>query len=400
MKHIYLDCSMGAAGDMLAAALFELLSKTEQEDFLAEINGLGLPGVRIEAAPAIRCGIQGTQFHVWISGEEEVNTIHHPHTPEHLHTRMDEIVEMVNNLPLSLAVRTNILDVYSRIAQAEAHVHGCPVSQIHFHEVGMLDAVADITAVCMLFERLHADQILASPVHTGSGQVHCAHGILPVPAPATAWILREIPVYGSGLRGELCTPTGAALLKQFVHRFEEMPLMKIERIGYGMGKREFPVANCVRSFLGDGSEPEKEECVIELCCNLDDMTPEAIGFAQGILLEQGALDVFTLPAQMKKSRPGVLLTVLCRVAQQQKMTELLFRHTTTSGIRETVCRRHVLSRAAESKETSWGPVRRKISFGYGVRRTKLEYEDVAQIARRQKISFQEAENWIQDEEEG
>ena len=250
-----------------------------------------------------------------------------------------------------------------------------------------MDAIADITAVCMLMHELEPDQVIASPVHVGSGQVRCAHGILPVPAPATAYILKGVPIYGGSIRGELCTPTGAALLKHFVTEFGDMPAMTVQSIGYGMGKKDFERANCVRVMLGDTQE--KPAGIWELSCNLDDMTGEQIGFALETLMEQGALDVFTIPIGMKKSRPGILLTVLCREADKERMIHLIFKHTTTLGIREKYCQRHTLKRRIESVETPYGTIRRKISTGYGVRRSKYEYEDLTRIASGENMSLME-----------
>lgn len=260
-----------------------------------------------------------------------------------------------------------------------------------------MDAIADVTAVCMLMERLAPQQVVVSPVHVGSGHVKCAHGILPVPAPATAYLLQGVPIYGGGVKGELCTPTGAALLKHFATRFGEMPVMRTQAIGYGMGKKDFTAANCVRALLGETDEPG--ETITELLCNLDDMTAEAIGFAEEQFFAAGALEVYTLPAQMKKSRPGVLLSVMCRAADKDAMLRLIFRHTTTLGVRENLCRRYALSRTIETVETPWGPVRKKVSAGYGAERAKYEFEDLARIARQQNISLGEAAARVQAQEQ-
>lgn len=388
MKTLYLDCAMGAAGDMLTAALLELLP--DREAFLAELNAVGIPGVAVSAAPAVKCGIQGTRVTVQVDGEEESEDMHdhdHDHDHHHHHSGMHEIGHIVEDLTVSDKVKADILAVYSLIAEAESAAHGVPVTEIHFHEVGTMDAVADITAVCMLMERIGAEQVVVSPVHVGSGQVKCAHGILPVPAPATACILRGVPTYGGSIRSELCTPTGAALLKRFASSFGEMPVMRTAAIGYGMGKKDFPAANCVRAFLGESAD--SGETVCELSCNLDDMTPEAIGFAEERFFAAGALEVYTVPAQMKKSRPGVLLSVMCREKDREEMIRLLFLHTTTLGVRENVSRRYTLSRSTEAIETPFGEVRKKVSEGYGVTREKYEYEDLARIARENGMSLEE-----------
>jgi uncharacterized protein (TIGR00299 family) protein len=299
-------------------------------------------------------------------------------------------------LDVSDKVKKDAMAVYKLIAEAESHAHGVPVDKIHFHEVGELDAVADIVGVCMLMEELAPDVIFASPINVGSGQVRCAHGILPVPAPATAFILQGVPMYSGSAVGELCTPTGAALLKHFVGKFCKMPIIAVSKHGYGMGKKDFDAANCVRAFMGeidgqDGASGEENvETVVELACNLDDMPPEAVAFAQQLLLENGALDVCTAPIGMKKGRPGLSFTCMCRPDVKDKMVSLIFKHTSTLGIKEIAYRRHTLQREHVEVNTKYGPVRVKNSFGYGTKKSKPEYDDVARIAREQGMSIQEA----------
>lgn len=377
MRILYLDCGMGAAGDMLTAALLELLP--EKDAFVEELNALGIPGVKFSPEKSEKCGITGTHMRVTVHGEEEESD--HPHH----HGSMADIRGIVSGLPIPTMVKLDILSVYEEIAQAESHVHGVPVEQIHFHEVGAMDAIADITAVCLLLHRLAPDKILVSPVHVGSGQVRCAHGILPVPAPATAYLLRNVPIYGGSIEGELCTPTGAALLRHFASEFGDLPVMKVRSMGYGMGKKDFPRANCIRAMLGETEDPAQE--ILELRCNVDDMTGEAIGFALERLMEGGALDAFTVPIGMKKSRPGILITVLCREEKKEAMVGLLLKHTTTLGVREYPCQRYTLSRTVETVDTPYGPVRRKVSSGFGVRKEKFEYEDLARIAKENNLSL-------------
>lgn len=439
MKTIYLDCSMGAAGDMLMAALYEICP--DKEGFLKKMNELGLKNVRVEAEPAVKCGITGTHMVVTVDGEEEESHDVHDHDHEHSHgdhdhehcheaghtaaelhehchgdhdhehshedhdhdhghghhhhSGMADISSIISGLKLPDEVKHDMEHVYGLIAAAESNAHGKPVDQIHFHEVGTMDAVADIAGVCLLMHEIGADQVLASPVHVGSGHVHCAHGILPVPAPATAHILQGVPAYSTQVKGELCTPTGAALLKHFVKEFREMPVMATSKIGYGMGKKDFERANCVRAFLGETAETGDE--IVELACNLDDMTAEEIGFAQERLFEAGALEVYTIPVGMKKNRPGILLNCICRMKDEAAMTKLLFCHTTTLGVREHVSRRFTLTRKLEERNTAYGTVHEKISTGYGVTRSKLEYEDLARIAKEKGVSLAEARKMVEKE---
>ncbi len=411
MRTIYLDCSMGAAGDMLMAALLELLP--EKDTFLQKMQSLGLPGLEISAEPSVKCGITGTHMRVLIHGEEEGRPhVHaaeepfhshadapeaahaHVHVHPHHHTDLDELTHRISHLNVSEAVCSNILAVYQSIADAESRVHGVPVEQIHFHEVGSLDALADVTGVCLLMELLAPEQVLASPVHVGSGQVRCAHGILPVPAPATALLLEGIPIYGGSIRGELCTPTGAALLRRFVTRFGPLPPMRVEKTGYGMGTKDFEAANCVRAMLGQTEESAGH--ILELACNLDDMTPEAVGFAMEQLFAAGALDVYTTPIGMKKNRPGVLLTCMCREDDREAMLRTIFRHTSTLGVRVSVCDRYTLSRRQYAVQTPDGEIRVKESSGWGVLRHKAEFEDLARIARQTDKSIAEVLDTISE----
>lgn len=451
MKTLYLECNTGAAGDMLNAALFELLSDAQKADYLQLMNSLGLPGVTVSAEPAQKCGILGTHMQVLIDGGEEesldaghehehdhehadeghhdedhhdedhheydhdhpdedhhehehdhVDEDHHDHDHEHHHhAGMQEIADHISAMPLPEDVISDILEVYNLLAEAESHVHGIPVDEIHFHEVGSLDAMADIAGFCVEIAMLDPDRIICSPVCTGSGEVHCAHGILPVPTPATAYLLQGIPSYTGSLQLELCTPTGAALLKYFVEEFGPMPVMKVAVTGYGCGKKDLPQANCVRAMLGEQTVPqtaagdltggpeEDDNTVLELCCNLDDMTPEEIAFACERLMDAGALDVYTTAIGMKKNRPGILLTCMCRPEDREIMTEQLFRHTTTLGLREYRCRREVLEREEAEAESFLGTVRVKHAEGYGVVREKFEYEDLASIAKERDMTLRE-----------
>ena len=420
MKTLYLECSMGAAGDMLTAALLELLE--DRQSFIGKMNSLGLPGVRIDTEVSVKCGITGTHMKVSVHGEEEESAdegghphdhhedhphdhnhdhVHHhdhdhdhphedaqdhPHGHEHHHhSSLADIAALISRLDVSEKVRTDALAVYTLIADAESKVHGRPVSDIHFHEVGTMDAVADVVSVCLLMEIISPEQVIVSPVHTGSGYVRCAHGILPVPAPATALLLQGIPSYGGQVKGELCTPTGAALLKHFATRFGDRPVMAVEAIGYGMGKKDFERANCIRAFLGESEG--KPETIAKLECNLDDMTGEDIGYAMEQLFAAGALDVYTQAIGMKKNRPGILLTVICPTAEADQLAEVMMKHTTTLGIRRQDLTRYVLNRQIEEINTVYGKVRIKHAWGMGVMKEKPEYDDIAALSKEHNSSL-------------
>lgn len=406
MKTLYIDCGMGAAGDMLTAALYELLDDSEKENFIKEMNSIGIKDVVFEAEKSVKCGITGTHMKVTVKGKEEGTHHHeqeethkhehsHEHTHEHHHSHssMSDIKKAFDELKISDNVKEKALSIYNLIAQAESEVHGVPVTEIHFHEVGAKDAIADVTAVCVLMEKLGVDKVIVSPVHVGAGKVHCAHGILPVPAPATASILKDVPIYGGKIQGELCTPTGAAILKTFANSFGEMPIMSVKKIGYGMGKKDFEAANCVRVMLGENEGMQDE--ILEFTCNLDDMSAEKIGFAMEELFKAGAAEVYTLNAGMKKNRPGHLLCVMCKESLKDEILHLIFKHTTTIGIRQNISIRHILTRRIETISTEFGDVRVKISEGYGVKKQKLEYDDLSKIARENNLSIVEVEKRIE-----
>lgn len=374
MRTLYIDCSMGCAGDMLTAALLEL--HPDKDDFLRRMNAaLGGKAV-LSASPDSKCGLRGTHVTVLINGDEEGEATRHHHE----HTSISEILSFIDSVPLEVKVREDAKKVYSLIAEAESRVHGHPIENVHFHEVGSLDALADVLSVCTLMHELAPERILASEVNVGSGTVRCAHGVLPVPAPATELILRGVPIYSGQIKSELCTPTGAALLKYFVWKFGAMPTMQIENAGCGTGKKNFECANVVRAFIGETANDGEE--IIELACNLDDMTPEELSFAMEELFTLGALDIYFTSIGMKKSRPGVKLTCMCRERQRKQMLECIFKHTTTLGVREYVCKRYELGRSEKTVRTQDGEVRVKTSSGYGAVREKAEYEDLAALARK------------------
>lgn len=428
MKTVYIDCSMGAAGDMLTAALAEIAG--DPESIQEKLNSLGIPGVEFIIEKTKKMGITGTSSRVLINGAEEASEDvheehehshehhehdhhhehghhhehehhhhgheHHHHGHEHHHSSMADIEDIINGLHVSDKVKRDAINIYKLIAEAESKVHGEPVSEIHFHEVGAMDAVADVTACCYLMEMIGADRIIVSPVRTGKGHVHCAHGILPVPAPATANILMEVPNYQGDIDGEMCTPTGAALLRYFADGFGEQPVMKTKAIGYGMGKKNFTQLNAVRAILGE--EDRNTDRIVELTVNLDDMTPERIGFACDRFFELGAVEVYTTSVYMKKFRPGVVLTVMCREDKRDTMVEAIFKYTTTLGIRENISKRYALKREVVTVDSPFGEIRKKQSTGYGVSREKYEYDDLAAIAHGEGVSIEEVVNILERNE--
>lgn len=434
MKTLYLECKMGAAGDMLMSALYELLP--DQASFLDIMNHLQ-EGIAVTMEKKDTCGIVGTHAVVDIDGETEESEdlpcgvlhthaeIHthgggdghahdhhheydhehdhdHEHNHEHKHvhdhghshehhhhhhTTPADIQRILDTLPVPPEVRENAKAVYDRIAAAEAKAHGTSIDHIHFHEVGSLDAVTDVAGVCLAMYLLHPDQVIVSPIHLGSGQVRCAHGIMPVPAPATANLLTGVPCYCGEINGELCTPTGAALLAHFANSFGSMPSLMLEKVGYGVGTKVFPTANCVRAFYGETNDPQQAE-IVELTCHIDDMTAEALAFAGEQLMAQGALDVSVIPMTMKKGRAGIRYTVLCKPKDEERMAAAILRETTTNGVRASRCAKYILRPSVRTVSTSYGPVRIKCADSGNIHHEKPEYDDVANIARASGLPFQ------------
>lgn len=418
MKTLYLDCGMGAAGDMLAAALYELLP--DKNRTLEKLNALGLPGVTFGVSKTSKCGITGTHFEVIVDGHAEGEEHYHgaAHTGHaHSHISYKDVIHVVeDHLNLDEKVKADILSVYKLIGEAESKVHDTDIEHIHFHEVGTLDAIADVTAVCVFINELKPDRIVVSPVRVGRGTVKCAHGILPVPAPATAEIIKGIPVYAGDIDGEMCTPTGAALIRHFADEFGNMPNMTIKNIGYGMGTKDFGTANCVRAVLGEGNDSvdsdkgkkserveqlkqvdyieqsKQSDYINQISCNIDDMTGEDIGTVVDILYEGGAAEVYTIPVSTKKNRPAVILEVLCSDEVLDQIIQLIFKHTSTIGIRKQRLERCILDRRIEEVETKYGKIRKKICTGYGVTKEKFEHDDLVKAAKTAGLSVTDLRN--------
>lgn len=397
MRILYLDCGMGAAGDMLMSALLELVP--DKDKFVEKINNIGISNVKVKLESSVKCGIKGNHVRVLINDEEELSEDvhnsdelhHHNHTHHHAHyhATIDFIEHTIQNLAVSDKVKNDVISIYKLIAQAESKAHGVDVSEIHFHEVGMMDAIADVTCCAMLMEEINPDKVVVSPINTGFGKVKCAHGILPVPAPATANLLEGMVCYSGNIEGELCTPTGAAILKYYVNEFGNMPAMIMEKQGYGMGNKDFPVANCIRAILGKNNNDATPNSVVELRCNIDDMAAEELSFAVEQIWKDNVLDVYTIPISMKKGRQGTLLNVMCKEADKEDVARTIFKHTSTIGIREYKCSRMILNRKIEKVSTKYGDVHIKKTYGYGVEKSKPEFEDLKRIAIENNISIRE-----------
>lgn len=398
MKILHIDCSRGAAGDMLAAALLDLMPDSTAA--IARLNAIGVPGVEYATETVTRCGFAARRLVVRVHGQEEGHGDDHHHGHDHHHEHghhhghehdhhhhhghrtLAEIMAVIDGLSLPVKVADHVREVFSLLAGAEARVHGGSPDTVHFHEVGALDAVADISAVSLLLDALAPERITASPVNLGAGTVECAHGVLPVPAPCTAMLLDGVAAFGGEPSdGELCTPTGAALLRHFAGAYGPMPQMTMRSAGLGAGSRDTARPNILRAFMGEtdgaAADPALRDEVREMRCAIDDMTAEDLAFAAEAIRAAGALDVLLVPALMKKGRPGTIVEVLCRPCDSDAVAAAVFRNTTTLGLRETAIGRRVMRRREETAQTPLGAIRVKVAEGYGVQRAKPEFDDLA-----------------------
>jgi len=440
MRIAYLDCFSGISGDMFLGALVDAgVSPKLLEDTVAALD----IGARLEISRVLRGGISATKVDVYANGEKDLprevfweqrkeqtvwgrgsaqpRTGQSPVPTQHNHKHgrsLTEIREIIEKSAISSTAKAIAIRIFETLGEAEAEIHNTSVERVHFHEVGAVDALVDIVCAAVGAESLAVEEWVCSPLNVGGGTVKCAHGTLPVPAPATLRLLRDAPVYSSGPQVELVTPTGAAIVKTLSSRFAAFPAMKIEKAGYGAGNREFSEhPNLLRLTIGEAgladsaaaslaASPTSNELIVNekivnkkimneeiinerivvLEANLDDLSPQVLGYAMERLLAEGALDVFSVPVQMKKSRPGALLTVLAKMEDANRLTKLIFEETTTLGVRRREEQRQTLSRRWQTVDTAWGPVRIKIANMNGcVSNYAPEYEDCRTLAEAQHV---------------
>jgi pyridinium-3,5-bisthiocarboxylic acid mononucleotide nickel chelatase len=381
MKIAYLDCFSGISGDMTLGALVD--AGCPLGEIEAQLRRLPVPGWTISAEKVVRRGFRATQVKVVSSDPQR-------------HRSLSEILQLIERAQLPQPVSDRASSIFTRLGQAEALVHGVPVEKVHFHEVGAVDAIVDIVGAAAGFALLGIEEFFCSPLNVGGGRVQSAHGSLPVPAPATAELLRGAPTYSSGIQRELVTPTGAAIVATTAREFGPQPEMTVAAIGLGAGSNDLAEqANVLRLFVGEAAaacagEAGLEENIVVLEANLDDMSPQIYGFFAERALQAGALDVFSIPVQMKKNRPGQLITVLCKPADREKFTELLFRETTTLGVRQSSVTRRTLQRESIAVETSLGPIRMKIARFHGqILNVAPEYEDCQKVAAERGVPLKQ-----------
>jgi pyridinium-3,5-bisthiocarboxylic acid mononucleotide nickel chelatase len=380
MKIAYFDCFSGISGDMTLGALVDAGCNLAEME--AHLRRLPVPGWKISSEKVVRRGFRATQVKVESSDPQR-------------HRSLNEILQLIERAGLPATISERASNIFRRLGQAEALVHGVAIEKVHFHEVGAVDAIVDIVGAAAGFEQLGIEEFFCSALNVGGGRVDTQHGNLPVPAPATAELLRGAPTYSNGIQRELVTPTGAAIVATMAKQFGPQPAMTVAAIGLGAGSAELAEQlNVLRLFVGETAarrdDATLDEDIIVLEANLDDMSPQVYGYFAERALESGALDVFSIPVQMKKNRPGQLVTVLCKPADREKFSDLLFRETTTLGVRQSSVNRRTLLRESIAVETSLGPIRMKIARLNGhILNVAPEYEDCQKIAAERGLPLKQ-----------
>ncbi|HEX2490698.1 MAG TPA: nickel pincer cofactor biosynthesis protein LarC [Blastocatellia bacterium] len=404
-RTLYLDCFAGASGDMLVGAMLD--SGLDFELLRSALLKLGVEGYELSLGRVDRSGISAAKFDVHLTGEPHTHGHHHNHDHsrgEHSHGHgrqshhrsLSEIKGIISSSNLSELVKQRAQAIFQRIGEAEAKIHDVPIETVHFHEVGAIDSIVDIVGACVAFDALKIERIISSPLHVGSGTFQCAHGTYPVPGPATAELLKGVPIYSKDVEGELVTPTGAAIISTLAEGYGSMPMMKIENIGYGAGTRDYPkFPNALRAIIGELEEDADRTpgAVTIIEANIDDLNAQVFGYLMEKALAAGALDIFYTPVQMKKNRPGVLLTLLCNPPDRERMCDLIFRETTTLGVRYRNEQREILTREFVTVETEYGPIRVKVSRARDgrVMNASPEFEDCRVAAEKSGVGLRDAQ---------
>jgi uncharacterized protein (TIGR00299 family) protein len=393
---LYFDCFSGASGDMVLGALIDL--GLPLEDLQRALGRLAVAPDTVWTERVLRAGISATKFHV--RGETLPDHAHPHESPSHRrepeshrpesksHRPLSEIYTLIDCSGLSAAGKSRVKDLFGRLGEAEAAIHGTSLDRVHLHEVGALDSIIDIVGTVFALEEMRIDRIVASPLNVGSGTIQTSHGQYPVPAPAALRLLRGVPVYAGAQRAELVTPTGALLVTGYAAAYGPMPPMRVERVGYGAGARDFPqTPNVLRAILGEADEESLREAVVTIEAEIDDMNPQLFGVVMDRLLAEGALDVFYTPIQMKKNRPGTLLTVVARPEGKDRLTSTIFRETTTIGVRYREMARECLARETVTVATELGAVRIKVARRGGeVLNAAPEFDDCVRLAAEHRVA--------------
>ena len=405
MRVLYFDCFAGAAGDMILGALVD--AGLPFEELKRALGSLAVEGWDVSVDRVVKTGVSATKFKVHEHahqgsgiGDQGSAHHHHHHHHDHGHRSLEEIFAAINRSALSESGKTRAIDMFRRLGEAESAIHGIPIDKIHLHEVGAIDSIIDIVGAVFAIEWFKADRIVVSPINVGSGMVRTEHGVFPVPAPATVSLLKNAPVYSSGIQSELLTPTGALILTEFASAFGPIPPMTIDKVGYGAGDRELKeTPNVVRVLVGEAESsktedprPKTEMRVVVLECEIDDMNPQIFGVLMEKLYAAGALEVFYSAVQMKKNRPGTLMTIVAKPEQRETMTEIVFRESTTIGIRHQELSRECLDREMVTVTTTLGPVRFKVARRDGrVVNAQPEFEDLAKLSAERGIPIKDVQ---------
>ncbi|HTH23485.1 MAG TPA: nickel pincer cofactor biosynthesis protein LarC [Vicinamibacterales bacterium] len=400
MKVLYFDCFAGAAGDMIVGALLD--AGLPFEELKRALGSLAVEGWDVSVVRVVKTGITATKFRVHEHAHVHDGGHGHDHQHDHGHHSLDQIYAAINRSSLSDAGKARAIAMFGRLGEAESAIHGIPIDKIHLHEVGAIDSIIDIVGAVFAIEWFKADRIVVSPINVGSGMVRTEHGVFPVPAPATVTLVKNAPVYSTGIQSELLTPTGALILTEFASAYGPVPPMTIEKVGYGAGDRDLKeTPNVVRVLVGESEDvrsagaaapagPSMKVVVLE--CEIDDMNPQIFGVLMEKLYAAGALEVFYSAVQMKKNRPGTLMTIVAKPEQREAMTEIVFRESTTIGIRHQELLRECLDREMVTVTTTLGPVRFKVARRDGrVLNAQPEFEDLAKLSNERGIPIKDVQ---------
>ncbi len=379
MRILYFDCFAGASGDMILGAM--VAAGVDPDALKDQLSSLKVQGYSVEFQLVDRSGISATYARVQT-----------PH--EQAHRNLSDILKIIYDSRLSDGVKSNAAKIFSRLTEVEARVHNESIEEVHFHEVGALDAIIDVVGAAICFDLAGIERFVSSPLHVGSGTVEMAHGRFPIPPPAVAELLKGAPIYSTEVKGELVTPTGAAIIATLCSEYGAIPKMKLEQTGYGAGTREYEkFPNALRVLIGDSAEAGNEERLLMIETNVDDLSPQVFGHVMERALEMGALDCYFTPVQMKKNRPGVLLSVLCQPADREKLTQMIFAETTTLGVRSYEVERRALDRERVRVETQYGPIDVKVARLNGhVVNGMPEYEQCREAARKFGVPLRKVES--------
>jgi pyridinium-3,5-bisthiocarboxylic acid mononucleotide nickel chelatase len=374
MKILYFDCFSGISGDMILGALFD--AGLSIDAFLNELKKLPLKGYEIKISKTTKNSISGTAFRLTIDNDSG-------------HRHLKEILDIVEKSDLNLKIKDKAKIIFMKLAEVESRIHKTPIEEVHFHELGGIDTIIDIVGALIGLDLLGVENIISSPIPLGKGLINTEHGLLPIPAPATIELLKNVPVYSNNIEGELVTPTGAVLISSLSDNFSDIPKIKISSIGYGAGKIDLPIPNLLRVYIGEQIINTTCENNLLIEANIDDMNPQIYEYVVDKLFQNGALDVFLTPIIMKKGRPGIIISIIASQFKEKELINILFKETTTIGYRKYYVEKTFLNREISELETKWGKVRVKVIKQDSILKYSPEYEDCKKIAIENKLPLKD-----------